>query len=219
MSTGSRRIHRRISRNCYRYDANLKSYLEKKLVFERTRRAGTKLSNEDDQRRSLDTEKVKILNTHIFPSMANLVTFLEYSQKDELREVFADDIKELFFGKSSSQDGNTHPAFLRFLLASAGWKPEMIEKNKTDSERIQNPTPLDQTVKLTDFRLKLLDYIYKAIGSVAIFNGPKFVYDDDAYANVVKEDFVRLGMYIKLLTKNADTEDFDPANVRRPVLF
>lgn len=182
--------------------------------------AGEELSREEDsQRRSLDTEKVKILNDYIFPSMANVVEFLEYSQEDELREAFADDIKELFFGKSSLQDGNTYPVFLRLLLAATEWKPEMIGKNKTVSEILKDPIALDETVKLTDFRLRLLGYLYEAIGLSAIFHKIKYVFDDDTFANVVRQDFARLGIWIRLLTKNADTEGFNAANVSRPVLF
>ena len=48
-------------------------------------------------KRNLDRKKVYILNKHIFPSMANLILFFEYLAKDSgLKEMFEDDVKELF---------------------------------------------------------------------------------------------------------------------------
>jgi len=210
----------RMGGNCYRPHPRVESYLRRKLSFERRRteltRAGKTLPQEDKQRRSLDTEKVDILNNYIFPSMANVVKFLEYSQEDELREVFEDDIKDLFFGKSHLKQGNPSPIFQRFLQASTSWKPQRGERRRSS---VLNRTPLHQTVKLIDFRLGLLDYLYYVLGLTAIFNAPKYVFDDKNYVSIVKQDFARLGVWIRLLTKNADVQDFDNNTVARPALF
>jgi hypothetical protein len=218
LSSNSRIEPKRRIENCYLPHARVSAYLKKKLDLEVKRKqlihAGEKLSEkEDKERRSLDTEKVEILNAYIFPSMANIVKFLEYSQEENLRDVFEEDIKELFFGKSWLKNGHPYPVFMRFLLAAVGWKPENEGKDKGNMMR------LDRTAKLTDFRLALLRDLYKVIELVAVLSGPHYVFDDDSYANVVIQDFVRLGIWIKLLTRNADIGDFDVTTVRRRALF
>ena len=66
---------------------------------------------------------------------------------------------------------------------------------------------------------QLINYIYKAIETLAIFYGPRYVFDDDSYAKVVMQDFARLGIWIRLLTKDADIKEFDTMEVSRRVLF
>lgn len=57
-----------------------------------------KLKTEIDRKyKNLNTERLRFLDQHIFPSMANLVKFFEYLAKyPELRQVFEEDMKELF---------------------------------------------------------------------------------------------------------------------------
>lgn len=141
-----------MSRNCYRPHAGVISYLEQKLELEQTRRelteAGKKLSEtQEKRRRALDTKKVEILNNYIFPSMADIVVFLEYAQKEELREVFGEDIKELFFGipktfhkgysdyfdiKRMPEGHRFHfsTVFSRFLLAAVCWNEDYKKERK-----------------------------------------------------------------------------------------
>ena len=56
-------------------------------------------SNVDEKinKRNLDRKKRYVLDKFIFQSMANMIFFFEYLKKyPDLREVFEDDIKELF---------------------------------------------------------------------------------------------------------------------------
>jgi hypothetical protein len=42
---------------------------------------------------------------------------------------------------------------------------------------------------------------------------------DDSYSIIVLQDLARLSIWIRLLTKDVDMDDFDTEYVSRPVLF
>src|SRR6476659_10407897 len=80
----------------------LKDYFEEKLKLQKYKKSvaetDQKLSKIDiRQIKANDKKKVKVLDNHIFRSMANLVYFLEFlNNHKELEGVFERDVQELF---------------------------------------------------------------------------------------------------------------------------
>ena len=93
---------RNINKKGYSPSDTLVRYLEDRVTITnkklKLRDAGETIPDEIEKNdSSLKKRKVEILDNHIFPSMANLVIFFEYVVKNpEIRELFEDDIKELF---------------------------------------------------------------------------------------------------------------------------
>lgn len=73
--------------------------------------------------------------------------------------------------------------------------------------------------KLRDFRLLLVLYLFEIISHVVAENAPRQAFGDDSYSIIVLQDLVRLSIWIRLLTKDVDMDDFNPEHVSRPVLF
>ena len=70
-------------------------------------------------KRKLDRRKVYILDKHIFPSLANLVIFFDYLEKNpELRKLFEGDVKELlgFIGQYAKYEDNIITRLLQSIL-------------------------------------------------------------------------------------------------------
>jgi hypothetical protein len=228
---------RKNSRNCYIPHTSVTSYLEQKLEFEQTMKelteAGKKLSEtQEKRRRALDTKKVEILNNYIYPSMADIVVFLEYAQKEELREAFGEDIKELFFGipknfhkgysdyfdiKRMPEGHRIHfsTVFSRFLLAAVRWN----EDYKTNKNEAHGRQMLGLAPRIRDFRLLLVFYLFEIISHIVTENASIQAFGDDSYSTLVLQDLARLSIWIRLLTKDIDMDDFDVEHVSRPVLF
>jgi hypothetical protein len=81
----------------------LVEHLEKRKRFEeeykKTEDAEIEISAEQKQELdNLEKMKVDILNKYVFPSMANVVVFLEYCKNPLLQDVFNKDIEELLLG-------------------------------------------------------------------------------------------------------------------------
>jgi hypothetical protein len=98
-------------------------YLGEKLRLFRMRKIltekGYELSEENKRKkRANDKMKVEILNEVIFPSMANLIVFLEFIEQNALTEEFEDDIKELLL-----------PVFTRFIKSSLHWNYDKDPQN------------------------------------------------------------------------------------------
>jgi hypothetical protein len=193
--------HGHVRDQCYIHSDSLKQYLEKKLQFEKKRNeivmGGKRDLSEKEEKegRGLDRMKVHILNKTIFPSMANLTVFLEYIAKnEELQTVFADDLKELFFGKANQKDAII--VFQRFIQAAITWNWKKKENTN-------------------DFRLALiscLEYIlFQYLTSIGLY-----LLDPTIVNSVVAQDLSRVLMWTKLLARNVDINDRD---VSRPVLF
>ena len=96
-----RPLNVRNTSECYVPSSTLVRYLEEKLlsveiVLDKTPR-GEELTKDDRSNRLLlDRRKVDILNKVIFPSMANVIYFLEFvNEHSILREGFENDLKEL----------------------------------------------------------------------------------------------------------------------------
>ena len=78
--------------------------LERRLLFEqeyqKVERAGKELTPQQKEELKLVTKmKADILTKYVFPSMANIVVFLEYCAKNPLlRDVFDNDMEDLLLG-------------------------------------------------------------------------------------------------------------------------
>lgn len=85
----------------YSFSVILQNYLEEKLKVEKlkikTAQAGNQLSQIDKRAiKANDKKKVKILNNHIFRSMANLIYFFEFvADHEQLKRIFDNDVEEL----------------------------------------------------------------------------------------------------------------------------
>jgi hypothetical protein len=210
----------RTTKKCYYPHEAVTAYLEKELLLAKRRMnlipAGEKKTvNEAEEinRRYLDKQKNDVLNGYIFPSMANIVTFLEYSRKEELKGKFDEDVKQLLFGISGPKE-SPRSVYERFMWATVSWSPEKEDfeeysRNRSGTERLDKIT-------LTDFHLDLFYSAYKMIRDI-MMTGTRYIIDDDSFSqNVVIPDLARLELWTRLLAKDAGI-DFNHKN--RPVLF
>jgi hypothetical protein len=106
-------------------------YLELKNIIDDKKNAEGNISEEawesiskeemklNKNKRKLDRRKVYILDKHIFPSLANLVIFFDYLEKNpELRKLFEGDVKELlgFIGQYAKYEDNIITRLLQSIL-------------------------------------------------------------------------------------------------------
>lgn len=110
----------------YKSSIKLTEYMEKKLQhfkdlekIERKKYAGEDLEELKnavaEEYGDINTEKTRLLDGTIFPSMANLIVFFEYLTKyPQLRELFEKDVKALFgyfkgpWYNETEEDGKTY---------------------------------------------------------------------------------------------------------------
>ena len=147
--------HNRQAQSGYLFSEYLDRYLQEKLKVEKLKQeSGDKISKLDMPRiKANDKNKVKILNNHIFRSMANLVYFFEFINKHpELEGVFDDDVEDLFGLRGSHvkrhkiEDGK-YLVFLRFLDAVLGY-----DANDVIVEERDGKTYTDRRVKKSAIR-------------------------------------------------------------------
>lgn len=100
---------------------------------------------------AIDVEKTRVLNSIIFPAMANLTVLLEQMREHpNISKVFEDDIKELFLQASGNKPGWT--IFHRFVEACVcKWN------------RSKQPKPEDSAALGPDFRAILGEYMQRAV--------------------------------------------------------
>ncbi len=98
-----------ITESNYVFNPTLINFLEDQLLYFKNNKmidekieTGENISKNEytelnKTKKLLQRRKVDILDKHVFRSMANLIIFFKYiAENDELRELFEDDIKELF---------------------------------------------------------------------------------------------------------------------------
>lgn len=196
--------------DCYKSDIRIKQYFDDRIKLneilkEKTR---SRFSTKEDQfDTKLRQDKKRLLDNVIFPSMANLVVFFEELAKDpELRDLFEEDIKELF-GYIIGPDFDKHKESLpinpnivrRFLESVLTWD---IKKDPNN------------------FRLDLLNEIYKVFWKQLSYildteygKTPKFVIDDlsriEFWTDLYARSYVKSGNQDKDLYKQS----------KRPIQF
>lgn len=164
--------HKRQAQDSYLFNEVLERYMKEKLRIERLKitaeEPGNKLSEIDLREiKANDKNKVKILNKHIFPSMANLIYFFEFINKHpELEGVFDDDVEDLFGLRGShvkrhKTDDGKYLVFLRFLDAILGYDgndvivEEMDGKTYTE-RRLKKSTLVKKFDVSRNIRLQLI---------------------------------------------------------------
>jgi hypothetical protein len=200
---------------CYMPSVTLIKYMKDKLQVEQKRQKllsrGEDLPAEDKQHiRNLDRMKVHILDSYIFPAMANLTFFLEYIAENpkELQEVFEDDLKELLLGKNKQkQEDKTQ---------SEHKKPRFIDQTQSVFARlIDAALEWNEQEYPNNFRQKLIhilqNTIFQKINDLALKE-----YDDAFANNIVQIDMGRAWYWTRLYARNTEKEKEDPD---RPVLF
>jgi hypothetical protein len=121
----------------FRFHETLDDYLQEKLKIEKLKVEksveGRDLSETDNRRvKANDKNKVKVLNNHVFRSMANLIHFFEFiNNNHELQGVFDNDIEDLFGFRGSHVkrrrvDDSKYLVFLRFLDAILTYDNSLI---------------------------------------------------------------------------------------------
>ena len=121
-----------LATNCYTPSETLQNYLNERLQLERIEAdvgdaAGTNLTKKI---REMSRMKVHVLNKIVFPSMANIVYFLEtVSKNPELQKVFDNDLKELFGIRYPHQfkDKSYSPIIRRLVQAMTFWTENFNE--------------------------------------------------------------------------------------------
>ncbi len=152
---------------------------------------------------NLTKMKVDILNKYVFPSMANVVVFLEYCNNPLLRNVFDKDIEELLLGipkRYYDKRINNYTRYedetviARFLAAILAWK----------SRKYPNT-----------FTLKLFPIIQRAITS-RILAIAKEKLGDRMLKSVVIKEFAGAAALAEFIGKDIEIKKDMPS---RPVIF
>jgi hypothetical protein len=229
------------AKKCYVPARGLVSTIRDLLLFEQEKKsrenkinAGEKLTRIEKKQeeeepakvRLLEKRKVDILNQHVFPSMANLVVFLEYAANPELREIFEKDIQALFFGVSKKTIDDKIDAKKTDKDKAAADTDNANELYRFINDRnvfyrfISAILALSKETELTDFRFILSDILQKEIldmiGSISLrkFN------DDSLFHNVIMPDMARAAAWSSSLSRDARAHSVKmKLSNSRPVLF
>ncbi|HEX5187319.1 MAG TPA: hypothetical protein VFV86_10560 [Nitrososphaeraceae archaeon] len=160
MATQNSEIH-------YVYSFTLQGFLEDQLRYFNNKKIldGKKLSGGTKEiskyekmeinktKTLLQRRKVDVLNKHIFRSMANLILFFEYIAKyPELRELFDDDVKELFGYIRNPPDLKKGE--------SSKYNAEYSQRNAIMHRFLDSLLHWDLEQDPNNFRLELLQEIY-----------------------------------------------------------
>jgi hypothetical protein len=107
--------------------------------------------NLKNEKENTDAARGRFLNKYIFPAMANLTVLLEQMRENPyIREVFEDDIKDLFLQASAIRPGQT--IFHRFVEACV-----------CKRERGMQSEAEDMAALAPDFRAILGEYMQRAV--------------------------------------------------------
>lgn len=179
------------------------------------------------------TRKVEILNKYVFPSIANVVTFLQYANMPVLRDVFDEDIQMLFFGINKKQIDEEDANFRKSVLDVE--EPEEREKLLKQREKLYRfvidgnnvfrrliiPTLTPSTTEPSNFRYLLLDILQWEIYQLVSSQSPYMLNEATIAHNVLEPDLGRAAVWIKILSGQAWAHSrqtkFNPDS--RPVLF
>jgi hypothetical protein len=204
----NRHKKQQISPNAYMAKKEFRDHLEKRLqhekLYQKKKLAGEELTKEEQKERDdLHRMKLYYLDKCVFPSMANVVTFLEYCMHSPLQEIFEDDIEELLLGirqehyeKKLNDYSNyeNRTVIARFLIAILSW---------------------NSTKHPESFRLKLFPIIQRAITFRILGITPEIL-GNRMYESIVVNDFARAGALAEFIGKGIKIKTDMP---NRPVKF
>ena len=131
-----------IINKCYKPDPRISHFVKERIELNKileTKKRYELSTKEDNLDTKLRQDKKRLLNNVIFPSMANLVVFFEHMKdNDEIRQLFDNDIKELFGYireprnntiEDQSQYNERHYIIRRFLDSLLTWNIEKYPNN------------------------------------------------------------------------------------------
>lgn len=171
-----------------------------------------------DSRASIRRSRIKNhhLNKYVFPSMANVVVFLEYASRKELRRIFDKDVKELLLGKSTSEyEKHYRPIFRRLIHAALSQTVDRKEDH-TSNKFLQEDY---EELKSDDFKYLLAQMAQQEIGWMMLGVSLARFGSGGIAQSLMKPDMGRAESWLNLLASGVKSESelFDPNN--RPVLF
>jgi hypothetical protein len=151
--------------NCYTPSRTLENYFEQRLQLEHLGADDTNAVSRNKKIREMNRMKVHILNKIVFPSMANIVYFLEtVSKNPELQQVFDDDLKELFGIRYPLEfkDKSYSPIIRRLVEAMIFWTEGKNEIAAERQERLneiaaERQELINESADESEKRLKTLD--------------------------------------------------------------
>ena len=124
------------TKNCFTPNDRLINFLNKRLQLEKTKlevKNGNRknlLPEEEKSDVSLRTDKNRILNNIIFPSMSNLTYFFQFiASNSELQEIFDDDIKDLLGLRRENKKMKEGYMFENLLTGMLEWDEHLDKKN------------------------------------------------------------------------------------------
>lgn len=118
--------------NCYTPDYRITQYVKDRIQMNRIAKSKDRSRFTKDESNldvKLRQDKKRLLENVIFPSMANLVLFFDYLSKyPALRDLFEDDVKELFgfIGPNAKYEDNI---IRRLLISILTWDSENNPNN------------------------------------------------------------------------------------------
>jgi hypothetical protein len=104
------------------FDRRITEYVENKSKLDKILKSKDRSRFSKDEEKfvtKLRQDKKRLLDTVIFPSMANLVAFFKYmAENPKVRDVFEEDLKELlgFIGKNTKYEDNIITKLLQSIL-------------------------------------------------------------------------------------------------------
>lgn len=187
----------------YNPSAELIKYLESRLQYEikmKKRKSAAEEGTSKNYSNRMSRLKNYYLNNYVFPSMANLIVFIErVSSSPELRKVFDKDMKELFFAVSSKDSKNyQRPIFRRFMEAILG-APDL---------------------EIDDYKFILAEIAQRALVYKMQGVAHRRFDSDTIVNNLINPDLARAAIWFQLLANEArkqNSDGFNPTN--RPVSF
>jgi hypothetical protein len=206
----------------YKPSGELVQYLKERLQFEtrrmRKRNAASDFHRGEDnaqdkkEENRMSRRKNYFLNKYVFSSMANLVVFLEYASRNELRKVFDKDLKELFLSESEHEpDDYRKPIFRRLVHAA------LAERNE-DEERDFFREGFKK-MKSGDFKFLLAEMVQRELMWMILGATESRFGSDTVVKDLVKPDIGRAVTWLTLLAETVTPESKKFNSTNRPVLF
>ena len=189
---------------------------------------GKKLSQEEEKeekeefqtRRKLDKRKSDMLTQHVFPSMANLVTFFQFASHPLLKAEFDRDLQALLFGVQKSTENileeDKEASGAKYLSLYS-----LIHDRNVFARLITGILALSTETEITDFRYILCDILQREMWDLIRRVFPIKFKDTDLFHKVIMPDMARASAWISFLSVDAQAASaktkFNPGS--RPVLF
>jgi hypothetical protein len=199
---------------CYKPSPTLVNYVQKKLHAERKKREGRGAAGEvDKELRLLDRSKNYTLNNIVFPSMANVVYFLEeVSKNPELQELFDDDLKDLLEIRIPQHlaDKGHNIVLRRLIEALVDWMEQPIIKSTGERDEEKMSRARNSNIRLAFMRIIQMVIYYKA-RSLSLHE-----ISAEMSNRIIDQDFGRAWMWTNMFARKVEEDELEP---HRPARF